>query len=307
MPYRPKTTIEQWRILQAVVDAGGYAQAADLLNKSQSSLNHAVAKLQSMLGVELLEVKGRKAFLTEAGEVMLRRSRMVTQQIEDLERLADTIDKGWEPEIRIAVELAYPKQYLYRALQTFYPQSRGSRVQIIDSVLTGTAEIIQEKRADLVITGQVPRGFLGEPLCITRFVPVIGSQHPIASQGKVELAELSQQLQIVIRDTAQKPQEQSGWLKSEQRWTVDNFYEAIEILQLGLGFCWLPDFSVQAGLHDGSLQLVDLASGGEKLAPMALLSPYEEQLGPGSRLLRQCILAAHTNEQSKEIACTINS
>jgi hypothetical protein len=39
MPYRPKSTLEQWRILQAVVDAGGYSQAADLLNKSQSSLN----------------------------------------------------------------------------------------------------------------------------------------------------------------------------------------------------------------------------------------------------------------------------
>ena len=45
--YRPKTTLEQWRILQAVVDHGGYAKAADYLNKSQSSLNHAVAKLQN--------------------------------------------------------------------------------------------------------------------------------------------------------------------------------------------------------------------------------------------------------------------
>ena len=71
--YRPKTTLEQWRILQAVVDHGGYAQAAQQLNKSQSSLNHAVSKLQSMLDVQLLEVIGRKAVLTEAGEVMLRR------------------------------------------------------------------------------------------------------------------------------------------------------------------------------------------------------------------------------------------
>ncbi|HBN88666.1 helix-turn-helix domain-containing protein, partial [Rheinheimera aquimaris] len=66
MPYRPRSTLEQWRILQAVVDAGGYAQAAELLSKSQSSLNHAVAKLQTQLGVELLEVRGRKAYLTEA-------------------------------------------------------------------------------------------------------------------------------------------------------------------------------------------------------------------------------------------------
>ncbi|MCP3291660.1 helix-turn-helix domain-containing protein, partial [Aeromonas hydrophila] len=65
--FRPKSTFEQWRIFQAVVDCGGYAQAAEALNKSQSSLNHAVAKLQQSLGVALLEVRGRKAVLTPAG------------------------------------------------------------------------------------------------------------------------------------------------------------------------------------------------------------------------------------------------
>lgn len=293
MPYRPKSTLEQWRILQAVVDAGGYAQAADLLNKSQSSLNHAVAKLQSQLGVELLEVIGRKAQLTPAGEVMLRRSRILTQQIEDLELLADNLDKGWEPEIRIATELAYPKPFLYQALQAFYPLSRGSRVQIIDTVLTGTSEIIMQKKADLVITGVVPKGYLSEPLYVTRFIPVVGCQHPLASIDSLDQNELSQQLQIVIRDTAVRPQEHMGWLKAEQRWTVNNFHEAVDILQLGLGFCWLPDFVVNPQLENGQLCRLPLKQSTERLVPMSLLAPQEETLGPGSRQLRQLLLAAH--------------
>lgn len=293
MPYRPKSTLEQWRILQAVVDAGGYTQAAELLNKSQSSLNHAVAKLQSQLGVELLEVIGRKAQLTPAGEVMLRRSRILTQQIEDLELLADNLDKGWEPEIRIATELAYPKQYLYEALQQFYPISRGSRVQIIDTVLTGTSEMILHKKADLVITGVVPKGYLCEPLYVTRFVPVVGTSHPLANVVSLDQNELSQQLQIVIRDTALKPQEHAGWLKAEQRWTVDNFYEAVEILLLGLGFCWLPDFVVAQLLNEKRLYRLPLQHSSERLVSMGLVAPQEETLGPGSRQLRQLLLAAH--------------
>lgn len=31
--FRPKSTLEQWRIFQAVVEQGGYAQAAEKLNK----------------------------------------------------------------------------------------------------------------------------------------------------------------------------------------------------------------------------------------------------------------------------------
>lgn len=293
MPYRPKSTLEQWRILQAVVDAGGYAQAADLLNKSQSSLNHAVTKLQAQLGVELLEVIGRKAQLTAAGEVMLRRSRSLTQQIEDLELLADNLDKGWEPEIRIATELAYPKHFLYAALKQFYPLSRGSRVQIIDTVLTGTSEIITEKKADLVITGLVPKGYLSEPLSVTRFIPVVGALHPLAALASLEQNELNHQLQIVIRDTALKPVEHGGWLKAEQRWTVSNFDQAIDILKLGLGFCWLPDFLVDPLLANKTLYRLPLQQSSERLVPMSLLAPQEETLGPGSRQLRQLLLATH--------------
>ncbi len=295
MPYRPRSTLEQWRILQAVVDAGGYAQAADVLNKSQSSLNHAVAKLQNQLGVELLAVRGRKAYLTEAGEVMLRRSRLLTQQVEDLELLAANINQGWEPEIRIAVELAYPRHYLNQALAAFYPVSRGSRIQLIDSVITGTAEIIQQKRADLVIAASavVPKGYLGEPLCTTRFVPVTSCTNPLAAITALDQNELSQHLQLVIRDTAQKPAETAGWLRAEQRWTVDNFYEAIDILQLGLGFCWLPDFMAAAAIADGSLVQLKVNNSSQRLATISLIAPQEDTLGPGSKQLRQLILAAH--------------
>ncbi|MBU2393558.1 MAG: LysR family transcriptional regulator [Gammaproteobacteria bacterium] len=296
MPYRPKSTLEQWRILQAVVDAGGYSQAAELLNKSQSSLNHAVAKLQNQLGVELLQVIGRKAFLTEAGDVMLRRSRILTQQIEDLELLAASIDMGWEPEIRIAVELVYPKKFLYLALAQFHPLSRGSRIQIIDTVITGTTEIILEGKADLVIaaTGVIPRGYLGEPICVAHLIPVIGAMHPLAQHKQLDLDELSQHLQIVIRDTATKPMEgPGGWLKAEQRWTVSNFYEAIEILKSGIGFSWLPDHLVNDLIAEGILCRLPLTQSSERLAPMSLLTPKEEKLGPGSRQLRQLILAIH--------------
>jgi len=296
MPYRPKSTLEQWRILQAVVDAGGYSQAADLLNKSQSSLNHAVAKLQSQLGVELLQVIGRKAFLTEAGDVMLRRSRILTQQIEDLELLAASIDMGWEPEIRIAVELVYPKTFLYQALAQFHPLSRGSRIQVIDTVITGTTEVILEGKADLVIaaTGVIPRGYLGEPIFVAHLIPVIGATHALAQHKHLDLDELSQHLQIVIRDTASKPMEgPGGWLKAEQRWTVSNFYEAIEILKSGIGFCWLPDHLVKHLIVEGVLHRLPLTQSSERLAPMSLLTPKEEKLGPGSRQLRQLILAIH--------------
>jgi len=71
----PRVSLEQWRVLQAVVDLGGFAQAAGYLHRSQSSVSYTVAKMQEQLGMPLLEIRGRKAVLTKTGDALLRQSR----------------------------------------------------------------------------------------------------------------------------------------------------------------------------------------------------------------------------------------
>lgn len=290
--YRAKTTIEQWRILQAVVDFGGYAHAAAKLNKSQSSLNHAVTKLQDQLGVQLLEVKGRKAYLTAVGDVMLRRARHLTQNIQDLEELAKNITQNWEPELTLAVDLAYPRKYLYPALKAFHPHSRGSRVKIINTVLTGTEEAVKEHSADLVISGAVPKGYLGEPLCQEYFYAVCHPEHELAAlSSPIDPTELAQHLQIVIKDTAKLPDEKQGWLKSEQRWTVSDFDAAIDIMKHGIGFCWLPEYTIVSALENKSLVKLAIKGSSFRSVSFYLIAPRADRMGPGTELLYQQLIA----------------
>src|SRR6185503_13610146 len=72
---QPRITLEQWRALQAVVESGGYAQAAEALHKSQSTLTYAVQKIERLLGLKIFEIQGRKAVLTKPGEVLYRRAK----------------------------------------------------------------------------------------------------------------------------------------------------------------------------------------------------------------------------------------
>ena len=90
-----------------MVDHGSFAQAAEALHRSQSSINYTVARMQEQLGVPLLRIDGRQAVLTEAGEVLLRRSRQLVKQAGQLENWP-TMEQGWEPEVRLVVDAAYP-------------------------------------------------------------------------------------------------------------------------------------------------------------------------------------------------------
>ncbi|MEH6472163.1 MAG: LysR family transcriptional regulator [Halopseudomonas sp.] len=286
-----RTTLEQWRILQAVIDHGGYHQAGEALHRSPSSLNHAVAKLQQQLGVEILRVAGRKAELTPAGEVMLRRSRQLTDDAYQIETLSENLQRGWEPEIRLAYDAIFPQQQLLQALQSFHPVSRGSRLRLEETVLTGTHETVTQARADLVICSQVPKGYLGEYLLQIQMIPVCHPDH-ILNRSNQPLAplELTRELQIVIRDSSQKPLEQQGWLRSEQRWTVDYFDVAIELLQSGLGFAWLPLHKVEQQLQRGELIRLQLTEGNDRRMPMHLVIPQPNRLGPGAQALQQALL-----------------
>jgi DNA-binding transcriptional LysR family regulator len=290
--YRPKSTLEQWRILQAVVDHGGYAHAAEQLNKSQSSLNHAVSKLQSILGVQLLEVKGRKAYLTEAGEVMLRRSRHLTQNVHDLEDLAYNLKQRWEPEVTLAVDLAYPKSLLVPVLRSFAKDCRGSRLKMLDTVITGTEEAITQGWADLVISHAIPKGFLGEPIAEVVFVLVCHPDHPLSKvDSPIDPNELQQHLQLVIKDTSASPNEQQGWLKSESRWTVSQFHTAIDLMLEGMGFCWLPEHTVTQLIADNKLRKLALQGSSFRKLISYLVKPKPDNIGPCSSLLADLILA----------------
>ncbi|GGB48916.1 LysR family transcriptional regulator [Shewanella inventionis] len=291
---RAKSTLEQWRIVQAVVDFGGYAQAAEQLNKSQSSLNHAVAKLQHQLGINLLEVRGRKAYLTEQGEVLLRRSRHLTQSVEELEQLATNLGQGWEPNLTIAREIVYPIDTLVEALNAFLPQSRGTRVTVLDTVLTGTNELIQNNQVDLAICATPPKGHIAEPLCDAVFELVCHPEHPLAQLDVIEDdKQLAQHLQIVIKDTGVKSTNEIGWLKAEQRWTVSNFHEAKAILAKNIGFCWMPSFIVEHELMNKQLTRLHLRGSSQRKTILNLVIPNRDQQGPASKLLEELILKQH--------------
>ena len=60
----PKITLDQWSALVAVVEAGGYAQASERLHRTQSTVTYTIKKLEDLLGVQVFELRGRKAVLT---------------------------------------------------------------------------------------------------------------------------------------------------------------------------------------------------------------------------------------------------
>ncbi len=285
----PKVTLDQWKMFHAVIEEGGYAQAADKLYKSQSTITYGIQKLQDQLGVKVLAIKGRKAVLTNEGDVLLRRSKTLLREADELERVASSLSQGWEAQINIAMDAIFPTCIVTEALNQLADITPDTRIEFRETVLSGTGEALIEGTTDIAITGRVPQGFLGEPLLNVEFQPVAHPDHPLNKSGKaISLQDLKRERQIVTMDSG-KARTDAGWLGAEQRWSVNHMAIAIEQVSQGLGFAWLPITRIRNQIKLGTLKPIPLKDGGTRFVQSYLVFKDPDQAGPGTKKLAELL------------------
>jgi DNA-binding transcriptional LysR family regulator len=285
----PRITLEQWQALVAVVDAAGYAQAAERLHKSQSSVTYLVQKLESLLDVKVFEIKGRKAVLTPAGRLLYRRARVLLDEALGIEKAAKSASAGWEAEIRIAAEIVFPAWLLLKCFDKLNAESPHTRIEYFESVIAGTNEALLAGLVDLAITAQIPQGFTGAALMPLRMILVAHPDHPLHQLGReLTMRDLRAHRQLVVRETgALRPTKTS--VEAAQRWTVSHMSTAIFAASMGFGYGWYPEERIRNELRAGTLKPLPLREGAERHGQLYLVYADRENAGPGTLRLAAII------------------
>ena len=170
-----------------------------------------------------------------------------------------------EAQISLAVELIFPTWLLLECLEEFARERPETRIEIFETVLTGTEEMLAQGRVDLAI-GSHPGG---APLMPVRFVAVAHPDHPLHRLGRpLTERDLRRHRRIFVRDTgSQRKREVSG---VELRWTVSHKATSIRAVAMGLGFAWLPEETILPELREGKLKPLPLREGSERHAELYL-------------------------------------
>jgi len=292
MTARTRISLEQWRSFTAVVDAGGYAQAAEALDKGQSTITYAVKKLEETLNVSAFEIKGRRAVLTSTGELLYQRALHLLEEAARLEQAAKSVSAGWEPVIGLSVEVLYPTWLLLQGLAEFGEESPHTHIELYESVMGGTQENLLQGRAAIALTPTVPVGFQGEPIMSLKFLPVAHPDHALHQLNrKLSSKDLRRHRHLIVRESGSQRSSALG-LQSEQRWTVSNMPTSIGAACRGYGYAWFPVHKIQRELADGELKPLPLVGGGERIHTMYLVLADPEGAGPGVKRLAEILRAS---------------
>lgn len=288
----PRTTLEQWHVLQAIVEHGSFAKAAEALHRSQSSVSYMVARLQEQLDLPLFVIEGRKAQLTEAGRVLLADARRLLADASGLEEAARNLKGGWEPEIRLVVDGLFPRPLLVQVLREVNASCTQSRLQLKETVLSGAEEALLNGEADVVIGNSVPPGFLGDPLMDIEFIAVAHPDHPLHKLDRdLTTDDIERELQIVVRDSGTQGRD-DGWLGATRRWTVTSASTRMALMRAGLGFGWAPHAHIEDDLARGLLKPLPLCEGRTRKRTLYLILAEPKQAGPGARKVAEIIRAS---------------
>lgn len=285
----PRISLEQWKAFISVVESGGYAQAAEQIHKSQSTLSYAIQKMERLLRVKAFEMQGRKARLTDAGHILYGRAKALVAEAARLELAAESLSAGWEAEIRLAVEVVFPTWLLLKCLAEFGEQHPQTRIELYETVLEGNVEALIEGRVDLAIGPTIPAGFVGEALMNARFVLAAAPGHPLHQLGRpIVPADLKPHRHLIIRDTGSKRVRATSVIAT-QRWTVSNKATSIRAATMGLGFAWFPEDSIREEIDSGQLKPLPMREGTERYATLYLIHAGGDLIGKGARRLGEIL------------------
>lgn len=268
----PRTTIEQWVVLRAVVSEGGVVPAARLLNRSQSSVSYALARLRESTGVELMRIEGRRVVLTEAGAALLADAVPLIDELQRIEQRGSNAGRGVRLDMRLLVDTLFPRTRLFAAIERFARDYSDVVIRLRE-----TARLVQSSAElpeyDLGVLVAQPGTDDAATVAQVDLVAVARADHPLAGMIAPGDAALARWSRVdVIGQTAESGKE------AGRAWQTNTLEAAVDAVRHGLCYGWLPMHLISEDLNRGSVKRLDLGSRAIRTYRLALSIPEPDPM-----------------------------
>ena len=291
-------TLRQLRTFCAVVDCGIFSDAAKALHITQPAVSLHVKELEHECGLPLLERRGRRLWLTEAGRELVRATQGIEREIKQAHEHMAAL-KGLQAG-RLTVAVITTAQYFApRLLSQFC--LRHPSIELHLDVCNRAAIIghLERDDVDAAIMGRPPAelhiDFDAEPFARHPHIAIAAPEHPLVKQAAIPVRDflaypfISRESGSETRMLIQAVAEKRGIPFAPAM--VMNSNESIkQAVIAGMGVSFLSLHTVGLELSAGSL--VPLPVAGTPIARRwYIVHRRDKRLSPAGRAFRTYMLA----------------
>jgi DNA-binding transcriptional LysR family regulator len=249
--------LQELGVFVRVAETGSFSRTAREFGTTQPSVSRTIATLETRLGVKLFLRTTRRITLTDAGTVLLDRTRHILPEIEEAEDAARGTD-SLRGLLRVAMPVAFGIREVIPYLPTFlsdHPQLR------IDFAMSDESEDLVAKGVDVALRlGELTDSGFGSRRLASAPRLLIASPDYLAARGSpLSFADLKGHDLIFGPGASGR----KGWIFSQGgtertitedgRFNVGSAEGAIALVKAGLGIAAASLWMCRAELENGTL------------------------------------------------------
>lgn len=137
------------RTFLAVIDLGSFTKAGQLLGRTQPAISLQIRKLEELVGVPLLDARGRTFVLSKDGEALARYARQLLVLNDEV--VARLQKRGSEGSLRVGLPTDYAVAFFQKALAHYCQQHPEVQLSIHCDVSERLLAMFADDELDLVI------------------------------------------------------------------------------------------------------------------------------------------------------------
>lgn len=271
----PDLSVAELRIVKAVGDAGSVTAAALALGYSQPAVSQQIRRLETRLGMAVVERVGRRMRLTEAGRILARHAASITTALGAVAGELAELGGGRTGTVRLVGFPSASPTVLPRLMRRLADSDPGLSLTYVEAEPPEAVAAVRADRADIALTFSHPgdgtdahgdsiRGLDARRIGAEDLLLVLPEGHPSSAADLVELRDLAADEWI-----AGCPRCRSHLLDSCSRagfvplirFETDNVAAVEQLVAQGVGVATLPRLAVASFPLVAGVTTRPLASG----------------------------------------------
>ncbi|WP_042349428.1 LysR family transcriptional regulator [Bacillus massiliigorillae] len=241
--------INRLRYFATVVEEQGVSAGAQKLNISQPSLSIMIKKLEDELGVLLFKREKKRLILTNAGDLLYKRSKHIIAAVDNMLVELDEASKGIRGEIKVGCSTAANLTVIPRIVETLHKNAPHITVRVIEGNTKFIAEQLLSNQLDAAIVRTSFSDDIFETYSIVTepIVACLHRDHPFVKKKYLQLKDFAEEDFLLnttttgsgLSDYILKMCKQSGFTPKVKYWGTQGLPMMI-LASKGVGVTFLP-------------------------------------------------------------------
>jgi DNA-binding transcriptional LysR family regulator len=182
--------------------SGSFTKAAETLRVSQPTISKVVKDMEEELGILLFNRTGKKAELTNEGQMIFNQAKDIVNSFDNLSSALSQATHLVKGKLRIGLPPMAGAGYFPEVIGQFHERYPGIMLELIEYGARKIAEDIENGALDIgvVLLPTKHDVYHSIPIADEKLKLIVHSEHRLAAQTEVSLSELAAEAFIIFRE-----------------------------------------------------------------------------------------------------------